>query len=399
MTSTPNHAASPKLTRMLGFLGQDPTNEPLTFDTIELCLAENQLDLADNLLENAAKNWPGATGVLNRKAIVALRRNDPQAAIVELEQIVAAGKADAPVRYNLAYANYLVGDFARVKQVIEPALAEADCIPALDPLYVLALQQLGENDAAIAYAEQRLKTRPDDADLQGVLALLYFDANKDVAACRRHVEAALRKNPSHPMALIAASGLAIMDEKPAAALEFAQKIVDRNPKDGRAWSAVGHAKMFMLDLPAAQKALETAVQTMPGHIGTWHMLAWAQLMQNDIDGAEASFKRALEIDRNFGETQGGLAVIAQIRGDKPLAKRLMDRAKRLAPAGMTVKYLKLLQLRETGDQNAVQKYLQDALKSIPSFNGDSVLDMIGRMGRVTLKTGGKASQAEAPSEE
>ena len=397
MKPTPDNAtASPQLTRMLGYLEQDPKNEPLTFDAIDLCLAENQLDLADRLLDNAATHWPGAAGVLNRKAIVALRCNNPQAAIVELEKIVASGKADSVFRYNLAYANYLIGNYARVREVIEPTLADAKRIPALDPLYVLSLQQLAEIDAAIAYAEQRLKVRPDDADLQGVLALLYFDGEKDMDACRRHTEAALRKNPDHPMALITASGLSMMDEKPAAALELAQKVVKRNPEDGRAWSSLGMSYMYLLDLPAAQRALENAVQLMPGHIGTWHSLAWTHLMQNDIDGAEASFNKALEIDRTFGETQGGLAVIAQLRGDKAKVKRLTDRAKRLVPAGMTLQYLKLLQLQEGGDQQTVQQYLQDALKRSPSFKGDSVFDVVRRMGRGKLKTAKSESNTKPP---
>ncbi|PRC93925.1 tetratricopeptide repeat protein [Solimicrobium silvestre] len=387
MNSTPNTAnPSSALTRMLGYLEQDPQNEPLTFDTIDLCLAENNLDLTDRLLLNAAKNWPEALGVLNRKAIVALRRNTPHVAIIELEKIMASGKADAAIRYNLAYANYLIGNYARTCEVIKPALDDADRIPGLDSIYVLSLHQRGEIDTAIAYAEKRLKTKPTDTELQGVLALLYLDAEKDIDTCRQYTYAALRSNPNHPMALVTASALSMMDEKPAAAVEFAQKIISRNPSDGRAWSSIGVAQMYLLDLPAAQTALKNAVQHMSNHIGTWHGLAWTQLLQNDIDGAEASYNQAIELDRTFGESQAGLAIIAQLRGDKIKAKRLMDRAKRLAPSAMTLHYLKLLQLEESGDHSTAQSYLQDVLKRTPSFMGDSVLDMVRRMGRSNIKT-------------
>ena len=369
---------SPELFRMLGYVEQDPKNEPLTFDTIDRCISENQLKLANDLLQTAEQFWPQSVGVLNRKAIVALRNGDPKSAIVELDKILVSGKADIPIRYNLAYANYLIGNYARVCEVIEPALHDVDNTALLDPLYLLSLQQMNETDAAIAFAERRLKVRRNDTELQGVIALLYLDAEKDVEVCRSYTEAALKHNPDHPMALVAASTLSMMDENPSAALAYAQKVVGRNPNDGRAWSSIGIAHMFNLDLQAAQNAMKTAVQNMPGHIGIWHGLAWTQLFQNDVDGAEDSFNSAADIDRAWGETQAGLAVIAYLRGDKAKAQRLMDRAKRLSPTGMTLLYMKFLQLKDAGDLDVLQKFLEDALKRLPSFKGDSVLDMVRR---------------------
>ncbi|HEX8957610.1 MAG TPA: tetratricopeptide repeat protein, partial [Burkholderiaceae bacterium] len=302
-----------------------------------------------------------------------------KAAIAELEKIAAAGKADAPVRYNLGYAHYLIGNYADARAALEPALPEAGKLPVIAPLYTLCLQQLGESDAAITYAEERLRAAPDDAELQGVLALLYFDSQKNMEACRRYTTAALQKQPYHPMALVTASSLALMDEKPDEALALAERIVNRNPNDGRAWSCVGIAYFFRRDLKAAQQALERAVQTMPGHIGTWHLLAWAQLLQNDIDGAEASFNKARDLDRNFGETHGGLAVIAYLRGDKERAKSLAERARRLAPNSMSRHYLTLLQLQDSGNDAAVRQFLADNLKRKPSFKGDTLLDLAQRM--------------------
>jgi tetratricopeptide (TPR) repeat protein len=377
--------ASDQLKRMLGYLEQDPNNIRLHFDTIDLCFNENQLDHADQVLAAANQVWFDHPGVLNRLAIAALRRNKPAQAAIELDTIVAAGQADAPVRYNLGYASYLVGDYAKARAALEPALADADKVPAIAPIYVLTLQQLGETDAAIAYAERRLASQPNDAELQGVLALLYLDNEKDMEACRRYAAAALKNNPSHPMALVTASALSLMDEQPVQALQLAEKVVKRNPQDGRAWSAAGLAQMNLLNFPAARQALENAARLMPGHIGTWHALAWVQLLQNDTAGADASFNKARDIDRNFGETQGGLAVTAFLRGEKDKSKTLMDRARRLAPKGMTVMYLKLLELQEQGDQEAVRKFLEDTLKKRPSFKGDTLFDMARRLGSSTTK--------------
>ncbi|HEX7640607.1 MAG TPA: tetratricopeptide repeat protein [Burkholderiaceae bacterium] len=378
-TAAPSGGNSPQLARLLEHLAQDPGNKLLAFRVIDVSLEENKLDQADSIIDQTAKHWPEDAGLINRRAIAALRRNNPQAAITELEKIVAANLADAPVRYNLAYASYVTGDYAKARAALEPALPEADKVPVIAPLYALCLQQLGEFDVAIAYAEERLRADPDDAELQGVLALLYFDGQKDMDTCRRYTAAALTRQPHHPMALVTASSLAVMDEKPDEALALAERIVQRNPADGRAWSCIGLAYLYKRELKAAEQALQRAVQTMPGHVGTWHLLAWAQLLQNDIDGAEASFNKARDLDRNFGETQGGLAIIAYRRGDKERAKALAERARRLAPANMGQHYLKLLQLQESGDDAAVQRYLEDTLQRKPGFKGDTLLEIARRM--------------------
>ena len=378
-TVTAGDANSQQLARLLEHLANDRGNKLLAFRVIDLSLEENRLDQVDQILQQTAQHWPDDAGLLNRRAMAALRRNNPKAAITDLEKIVAAGNADAPVRYNLGYACYMAGEFIKTRAALEPVLTDVDKIPVLAPLYVLCLQQLGEFDAAIAYAEQRLQATPDDAELQGVLALLYFDAEKDLNACRRYVATALAKQPNHPMALVAASSLAVMDENPDEALALAQRIVQRNPNDGRAWACIGLAYLFHRDLKAAQQALERAVQTMPGHIGTWHLLAWSQLLQNDIDGAEASFNKARDIDRNFGETHGGLAIVAYLRGDKERAKAQADRARRLAPTNMSQHYLKLLQLQDNGDDAGVRRYLEDTLKRKTGFKDDNLLDLARRM--------------------
>jgi len=81
------------------------------------------------------------------------------------------------------------------------------------------------------------------------------------------------------------------------------------------------ADLLAGDLPTALAYFDNALATMPGHIGTWHGKAWAQLLSSDLPGAQRSFTSALDLDRNFAESHGGLAVA--------LALQHIERALRL----------------------------------------------------------------------
>jgi len=50
--------------------------------------------------------------------------------------------------------------------------------------------------------------------------------------------------------------------------------------------------------------IEAAATHLAEHIGTWHVLAWVDIMLGDVADARAAFETALSLDRNFAETHG-----------------------------------------------------------------------------------------------
>ena len=77
---------------------------------------------------------------------------------------------------------------------------------------------------------------------------------------------------------------------------------------------------------------------MPEHIGTWHGLGWAALFMADLAAAQAAFEQALALDRNFGESYGGMAVVHARRGDRPAAEAAIEIALRLDRHCMSAHY-------------------------------------------------------------
>ena len=97
---------------------------------------------------------------------------------------------------------------------------------------------------------------------------------------------------------------------------------------------------------------------MPNHIGTWHLLAWTHLMKNNIDQAKDAFDKAYDLDRNFGETHGGLASIYALQGNKELAEKHIKIANRLDPLGFSSIYAQMVLLNLDGRPQEAQNLFE-----------------------------------------
>jgi len=80
-------------------------------------------------------------------------------------------------------------------------------------------------------------------------------------------------------------------------------------------------------------------------------------------GAEAAFNKSLEIDRNFGETHGGLAVIALLRGARAEAERLAEISLRLDRQSFAGHFAQSLLLAQQGKEAVAQEIVGKMLDS------------------------------------
>ncbi|MFC4161869.1 tetratricopeptide repeat protein [Chitinimonas lacunae] len=367
-----------KLKRYLQFLQQDPANIDLLCATVDLCLAARQHDEALRLLETGLTAHPDEASLLHRRGLLALRLGQADAARTAFAALVEAGHDAPALRYNLAYANYQSGDYAAARELLQPLLEFAAELPAAPHLLILSLHQLGELEEAIALALEWSASRPDDAELAGMLSLLYLDDDQ-LEASEQWSERALALAPEQPFALIAAGSADLAREAPQQAIARFDKVLARDPNAGRAWSGLGLARLFLFELPAAREALDRAVALIPEHVGTWHARAWVQMLQGDVAGAEASFQAAMDRDRNFGETHGGMAIVAALQGQDERADAALARAKRLMPAGFSARYVELLRAQQQGDHAGAQRILSEALASLRLPSGKSAADLVQQL--------------------
>lgn len=129
----------------------------------------------------------------------------------------------------------------------------------------------------------------------------------------------------------------------------------QNPQDGRVWSASALAKLLEMKLEPALFEFKKAVSFMPKHMGTWHGMGWCNLMRMDLPVARQNVDAALALDRNFGETYGGLAVVLALESTREEAKGNIERALRLDPAARSACYAEAVLKGEAIDQAALRR--------------------------------------------
>jgi tetratricopeptide (TPR) repeat protein len=246
-----------------------------------------------------------------------------------------------------------LGQYGEAKEQLQVIVELPDAPAGTPVLLARALHHLGEVDDGIARLDRHLEQMPDDVEAQGVMALLALDAS-DLASAGKWAKKALEGDGRNVDALVTMGSLALERQDGTEAKKYFDAAVARQPKSGRAWAGAGLSDMLSMQLDKAKIDLERAVEYMPG--------------------AEAALVKSLEIDRNFGETHGGLAVVAVLQGRVDEAQRLSRIALRLDPMSFAGRFAQSLLTARQGDADAAQAMIQRILES-PIGGGKETLSV------------------------
>jgi tetratricopeptide (TPR) repeat protein len=369
MPETPN-ALNERVNRLQGYLAQDPHNLALQADVADACLQAARWADARSVLARTVAQAPNDGPARYRLALVARMEGQLEEAAGLLNALLGEG-IDAPaIRLELAHTAAASGDWATAKQALAPL--DAWALPAAvgDDVLLLrlrAMHHLTELDEALALGAQWAAVRGDAMPTLGMAALatLSLDAGQVDAAAQWLVRAG-SEAVAHNAELLGAAGFVDLHEGrlAEAATRFAAS-TDVQPAMGRGHLGSGLAQAALGRMPAAIEALRRATETMPTHLGSWHALAWMQLLSNDVAAATATFEQALALDRTFGDSHGGVALMAALRGDRALAQESIRVGQRLDPMSMNVAMAKIVLAEGKGlnDVEVVRKGLVTLINS------------------------------------
>jgi len=362
MTNTPS-----RLTRLLRFLELDPRNLALRLDAIRDALDAGSWDIARQLLDDGLLAYPHDPRLQELSGFSHLQAQRYVEAEQALRAALVAGPQTPELSHHLATALFMQRRHA-------DALAQLDSLesaPGRSPGWVLrarCLHHLRRPVEAIAALESHLGAAPDDAEAHGLLALLSYDERRGDDATRKHVDAALHRNSRQLEALLTLASMQSDAHEIDAARASFREVLRVDSSCGRAWLGLALLNLREMRLTEARRDIEVAANHLPEHLGTWHVLAWVDLMLGDVVGAQSAFATALLLDRNFGETHGGLAVIAALQDREEDARISVRRALRLDPQSLSAKYAEILMLQREGRHREAQAALE-ALLSRPAGPG------------------------------
>lgn len=334
-----------RLARLLRYLDSDPTNPALLRDAVDSCLS----------LVSAGRHADAAP------ALARLLRLHP----------------DSHLAYNLAYAQMQSGDADAARETLA-SFVSAEPEAPLAALWVTCLHRLADVQGAIAFARTHEARLATGIAFLGAAALAYLDGEAFDDADRA-ARASLAIDGDSVDALIVRGSLSLGRADAAAALGDLARASHLRPHDGRALSGLGMAQLLSRDAAAARTTLQNAVARMPTHIGTWHALGWACISLKSLNEAAAAMAHALDIDRNFGESHGAVAVVAALAGRREEAQASIDRALRLDPRGLSARYAQMVLSGEAADPQRFERTARRVLSSRSLPGGLTVADLLPRL--------------------
>lgn len=376
-----NNEAIRQLERHESYLAADADNTALLAQVIDLSLAAGQPERAERHVQGALLRHPQDDFLHARLATVYLA----QRRWVEAEAAFAAlltRHADINLAYNLAYALQWQGRHGDACAALAPYVGDAALTAPMATLLVRALHHLGEGEQAIALAESRMAEWGQHAALLSALSLVHLDAGNleqaESLSTAALAQVGERSTAAPIEALVTAGSLALARTNGDAAIAHFQAVLARDPQEGRSWSGLGTASLLKRDLGAAQQQMEQAVQYMPGHIGSWQLLGWSRFLDGKFDSARAAFEKALELDRNFGESHGALAVVQAQQGQRAAAEASIARALGLDAEGLSARYAQMILAGHTQDPERFRALALRLLSSRQGAFGQNLGELVAR---------------------
>ncbi len=365
-----------RLARLEEYLKLDPANPVLRREAGELCLSLARADEALFHINAGLCSAPGDAQLVNAKAIALMASGRHSDAVPSLADLLQS-RADSHIAFNLAYAQLQSGDAPGARETLTPFVESGQCDSMIAALWIRSLHHLGELETAIAFARAQEARCACDAGFLGAAALAYFDAEAFPEA-ERTSRAALALDSRSSDALIVRGSLALGRAEAMRALADFDRAEQRAPNDGRVAAGLGMARLVAGDAMGARESLRRAVVLMPSHIGTWHALGWACIALRAWSEAATVMQKALELDRNFGESHGAVAVVAALSGRRDDAQAAIDRAMRLDPRGLSARYAQLVLSGEAADPTQFERAANRVLSSRSLPGGLTVADILAR---------------------
>ena len=350
------------LTRYLKYLEFTPDNLNLLKDTMALSIHIQKWEIAEKLLEQALQHHPDSAEIHAHGGFIYLRKNELKKANKSFAYAVQEGLNDGAVIYNLAYSSFLLGEYEKSYEALLNLESEQTLTQESLILFARCLHHLDQLDLAIEKLEKRL-SESFDSQVAGLLALILCDdgqIDRAIDIANHSIENSTENSTKNFEAYLArASALSIKQKYSIAKHDFL-KALELQPNSGRCLSGLGEICFHNYEFDSSINYFERAVETMKDHIGTWHMLAWNYLMLDRLDKAEEAFLNSFELDRSFGESHGGLAIIYATQGKEELASKHIRLAKRLAPEGFNAIYAEMAMLNAKGQKEEAQALFEKA---------------------------------------
>jgi len=190
-----------------------------------------------------------------------------------------------------------------------------------------------------------------EREFQGIFALQDEITRSTVDALKLKLNVAATAPPSRSIDAydVYLHGLFLSDkgtEEPLRqSLEFFERALQKDPRFSRAWTGIAKSWLWLADayvppLEAYSKVREAALKALKidndeaeAHV---YLAETKRILDWDLDGAEAEFNRAVEIEPNSTASNYFIAALYAARGEREKALAYLQRTSKIDPASLWV---------------------------------------------------------------
>lgn len=369
--ANPSVASDARLDRLLGFLGDDPSNTALIADTAAAAYDRGAFDLVLSLIERHAGIAPVPNSLVNLSGMTALAQGRFEDAAATFEALRRQSGDDPGLRFNLAWAKAMNGAYSEALDLLDDDTVAAS--PRAPALKIHMLHHLERFEEALACGAAMVQQYPKNEELMGALATLAMDAEKPELAARYAERAG--KNAEGRAVL---GMFALQENATEQSLRLFDEAIAEQPSNPRAWVGKGLGLLAIGEIDRGVEAIDRGAEQFQDHIGSWIASGWAHFVRGDNAGARASFERALSIDPKFAESHGGLAVIDIAEGKLDDAQRRARTAVGLDKNCYGAALARSMLLERGGHSDAAQKVRAQAFAAPVGTGAQTLAQLLAK---------------------
>ena len=237
-----------------------------------------------------------------------------------------------------------------------------------------SLLGLGRKDEALRCAEAAQRIAHNDFSA-GRVALLHLDLGLGDKAVHQ-AKTVLQRDPLNIDANVVMSHRLLEQQQIDGAEQYVNRILRQDPDNHRALLNKGLIQMYNQKIPQAITTLERTLELTPRAVGTWVTLGWAHLGNLDLEKAEATFRKTIEVDRTFSEGHGGLATILAMQEKTEEAKKATELARRLNKNSFSAAFALSLLLQQSGKEDIAKRLMTAMFNKRPGDGNLSIVEAL-----------------------
>lgn len=352
----------------------DPDNYLIWLKLGDLHHNVSQFERAAACYERCLTLSPDNAVVRGRLASLLISQHRFAEAEAQLRAVLESGEADPALIHNLGLTLFYQKRWPEAESRFRKALDAGLHSPSTLSYLCRTLHHQARLDDAISICQDWIAAT-NSSDSHAYLALLEMDRG-NMAQAQALAAKVLATSPEDVNAANVLGSAALERQEIDKAAEHFRRAVGHESDNGRSWLGLGLTQLYRGQHDEAITSLERATQLMPTSSGTVVALGWAHVSKHDFTRAEREFRRAIEVDRNFAETHGGLAVALAFQRKHEEAKTAAQRARRLDPNGFGAAFAHTILMTARGQEERATAMLSELLQRPPAPGHKPLIEQI-----------------------